>query len=75
MPFPLACRLCSPICFAAGLPLSILRVTDDQQSLLDDNGVTSSRVIDPGLAELATSCLQGVIADGVVLSDIRPLVG
>ena len=49
----------------AGLPLSILRVTDDQQSLLDDNGVTSSRVIDPGLAELATSCLQGVIADGV----------
>jgi penicillin-binding protein 1A len=47
-----------------GLPVSIQKVTDGQQQLLDDNGATSTRVIDQGLAELATSCLQGVISDG-----------
>ena len=48
----------------AGSPRSILKVTDDQQRVLDDNGVATTRVIDQGIAELATSCLQGVIANG-----------
>ena len=45
-------------------PLSIVKVTDTDGRLVDENGALGTRVMDPGIAELATSCLQGVITNG-----------
>jgi penicillin-binding protein 1A len=48
----------------ADYPLSIVKVTDTDGQLVDDNGAAGTRVMDPGIAELATSCLEGVITSG-----------
>jgi penicillin-binding protein 1A len=58
-------------------PVSIVKVTDAQGNLLDENGVERTRVMDRGLAELLTSLLQSVIEDGTGrAADIgRPAAG
>jgi penicillin-binding protein 1A len=48
----------------AGYPVTVQRVTDSAGQLLDQNGIAGTRVIDAGLAQLATSCLQAVITSG-----------
>jgi penicillin-binding protein 1A len=48
----------------ADFPVSIAKVTDSQGHIIDDNGTIRTRAIDPGLAQLATDCLRGVITDG-----------
>jgi penicillin-binding protein 1A len=49
----------------SGYPLSIVKVTDTEGQLIDENGAAGMRVMDSGIAELVTSCLQGVITNGV----------
>ena len=43
----------------AGFPVTIVKVTDAEGELLDENGVVRSRVIDPGIAELVTTLPAG----------------
>ncbi len=61
----------------AGFPVSIVKVTDADGRVLDENGAVRTRVMDPGIAALATTCLQGVITDGTGrAADIgRPAAG
>jgi len=61
----------------AGWPLTILRVTDSHGTVLDQNAVVRTRVLDPGLAALVTTCLEGVITHGTgTAADIgRPAAG
>ena len=40
------------------------RVTDSDGNVLDQNSAVRTRVVDPGLAAIATSCLQQVITSG-----------
>jgi penicillin-binding protein 1A len=73
-------RLSSAVVFdplKVGYPVTVVKVTDTQGSLLDDNGVTRTRVIDRGIAELLTDCLRGVITNGTGrAADIgRPAAG
>lgn len=48
----------------APVPIVIDRVTDADGQVLDQTDVTRTRVLDEGVAALATICLQGVISDG-----------
>jgi len=45
-------------------PLTIVRVTDSQGRVIDENSVVRTRVLDEGLAAIATSCLEEVIKTG-----------
>lgn len=45
-------------------PVAIVRVTDSAGKVLDQNGMERTRILDPGLAAIATSCLQSVITSG-----------
>ena len=58
-------------------PVAIVRVTDSEGRVLDENSVVKTRVLDPGTAAMATSCLEGVIARGTGTgADIgRPAAG
>ena len=58
-------------------PVSIVKVTDAAGAVIDDNGTLRTRVLDPGLAALATTCLRGVITEGTGrAADIgRPAAG
>ena len=60
-----------------GYPITIDRVTDAQGNILERNSVERTRVIDPDLASMATSCLRQVIASGTGrAADIgRPAAG
>ena len=60
-----------------GFPVTIVRVTDADGVVIDENDAVRTRVIDPGIAALATSCLRGVITDGTGrAADIgRPAAG
>ena len=60
-----------------GFPVTIVRVTDADGALIDENGAVRTRVIDPGIAALVTTCLRGVISDGTGrAADIgRPAAG
>ena len=49
---------------SSSFPIVIDRVTDSTGEVLDQNGVTRTRVLDDGVAALVTSCLQGVISGG-----------
>jgi membrane peptidoglycan carboxypeptidase len=58
-------------------PVTIVKVTDAQGNLLDENGIEQTRVMDRGIAELLTTLLRGVITDGTGrAADIgRPAAG
>ncbi len=60
-----------------GYPITIDRVTDAQGSILEKNALVRTRVIDPDLVSMATSCLQQVITTGTgTAADIgRPAAG
>jgi penicillin-binding protein 1A len=49
----------------AGLPLSIVKVTDPDGRVLDQNDVVHTRVLDAGIAALATRCLRAVVESGM----------
>jgi penicillin-binding protein 1A len=73
-------RLSSLVPFAqskTSFPVVIVRVTDSAGKVLDQNGASRTRVLDPGVAAIATSCLQLVIASGTgTAADIgRPAAG
>jgi penicillin-binding protein 1A len=73
-------RLSSGIAFVptqAGYPVTIVRVTDAEGNLIDENSVARTRVLDSGLAAVATSCLEQVITSGTgTAADIgRPAAG
>ena len=61
----------------AAYPITIDRVTDSQGNLLESNSLVRTRVLDPDLAAIATSCLQRVITSGTgTAADIgRPAAG
>ncbi|MCX8033446.1 MAG: PBP1A family penicillin-binding protein [Thermoleophilia bacterium] len=61
----------------ANWPITIIRVTDARGRVLDENSVVRNRVLDEGLAALATTCLLGVIQSGTgKAADIgRPAAG
>ena len=48
----------------AAFPVTIVRVTDSEGRVLDQNEVVRTRVIDPATAAMATTCLEGVIEHG-----------
>ena len=48
----------------AAFPVAIVRVTDSEGRVLDQNEVVRTRVIDPATAAMATTCLEGVIEHG-----------
>ncbi len=58
-------------------PVAIVRVTDSDGSVLDENEVVRSRVLDEDTAALATDCLRRVISEGTgTAADIgRPAAG
>ena len=73
-------RLSSQIAFDQSetyFPVTIVRVTDAQGRVLDQNGVERTRVLDQELAIIATSCLESVITSGTgIAADIgRPAAG
>lgn len=49
---------------SSSFPVVIDRVTDSSGKMLDQNGVTRTRVLDEEVASLVTSCLEGVITEG-----------
>jgi len=60
-------RLTSEVVFdpaKTASPVTIVRVTDSDGNVLDDNAAVRVRVLDPGVAALATTCLQTVITSG-----------
>ncbi len=61
----------------AGYPITIVRVLDSDDKVLDENTVVRTRVLDAGIAGLTTECLQAVIASGTgTAADIgRPAAG
>ncbi len=58
-------------------PVTIVRVTDSDGKVIDENDAVRTRAIDPGIAALVTACLRGVITDGTGrAADIgRPAAG
>ena len=73
-------RLSSLVAFdqsKTSFSVTIVRVTDATGKVLDQNAIERTRVLDPGLAALASSCLQSVIASGTgTAADIgRPAAG
>jgi penicillin-binding protein 1A len=60
-----------------GYPITIVRVTDSDDNLLDQNSMVRTRILDEGLASMATACLELVITSGTGTSaDIgRPAAG
>jgi penicillin-binding protein 1A len=60
-----------------GFPVTIVSVTDADGHILDENGSVRTRVLDEGLAALATSCLRAVIevGDGRAADIGRPAAG
>lgn len=73
-------RISSSIIFdesKAGLPVTIVRVTDSAGAILDESEPVRTRVLDAGLSAVATWCLEAVIADGTgKAADIgRPAAG
>jgi membrane peptidoglycan carboxypeptidase len=60
-----------------GYPITIVRVTDAQGEVLDEDSVVRTRVIDKDIAAITTSCLEGVISSGTgKAADIgRPAAG
>jgi membrane peptidoglycan carboxypeptidase len=60
-----------------GFPVTIVKVTDVNGDIIDENSAVRTRVVDPGIASLATTCLRGVITDGTgSAADIgRPAAG
>lgn len=60
-------RLSAQITFdpsKAGLPISIVKVSDSGGAVLDLNDVVRTRVMDPGISEIATRCLQTAMTEG-----------
>lgn len=45
-------------------PISILKVKDSEGALIDQNAPTRTPLLDPGLAELTTRLLRGVVDEG-----------
>ncbi|OFW61310.1 MAG: hypothetical protein A2133_02535 [Actinobacteria bacterium RBG_16_64_13] len=73
-------RLLSQVTFdpsQTGYPITINRVIDADGNVLDENSAVRTRVLDPGLAYMTTSCLQQVITLGTgTAADIgRPAAG
>jgi penicillin-binding protein 1A len=73
-------RLSSRVTFdplKTAYPVTIVRVTDSSGNTLDQNDIVRTRVLDPGLAAITTSCLQTVITSGTgTAADIgRPAAG
>jgi 1A family penicillin-binding protein len=60
-----------------GSPVTIVRVTDSEGHIIDENDTVRTRAIDPGIAALVTTCLRGVITEGTGrTADIdRPAAG
>jgi penicillin-binding protein 1A len=60
-----------------GYPVTIVRVTDAQGEVLDEDSVVRTRVIDKDIAAITTSCLERVISSGTgKAADIgRPAAG
>jgi penicillin-binding protein 1A len=58
-------------------PVTIVRVTDADGKELDESAVARTRVLDPDVAAMATSCLERVITSGTgTAADIgRPAAG
>jgi len=60
-----------------GYPVTIAKVTDRDSALIDENSLAQTRVLDRGIAELVTECLEGVVHDGASLVPYigRPAAG
>ncbi len=60
-----------------GRPITIVRVTDSEGTILDQNSAVRTRVLDAGLASMATACLELVVTSGTgTAADIgRPAAG
>lgn len=73
-------RLSSSVAFdpeETSFPVAIVRVLDASGRVLDENEVVRTRVLDPDVAAMATSCLRTVIERGTgTAADIgRPAAG
>ncbi len=73
-------RLSSSVDFdpeAGPSPVVIVRVTDSEDRILDENETERTRVLDPGVAAMVTACLQAVVTEGTGrAADIgRPVAG